>query len=64
MPVLGSVLAMGYRKLCHNGPRFSDRQDWADTAKQCRQEQSDLGLHCLPFRLNLLNTLLFGKTTL
>ena len=28
------------------------------------QEQSDLGPHCLSFCLHLLDTLLYGKTTL
>ena len=27
------------------------------------EEQSDLGLHCLPFGLHLLDTLLYGKIT-
>ena len=27
------------------------------------EEQSDLGLHCLPFRLHLLDALLYGKAT-
>ena len=32
--------------------------------KQCRPEQSDQGLHSLPFRLQLLDTLPYGKATL
>ena len=27
------------------------------------EEQSDLGLHCLPFRLHRLDSLLYGKAT-
>ena len=41
-----------------NDPQFSD--------KQCRPDQTapDQGLHCLQFRLHLLDTLLYGKYTL
>ena len=28
------------------------------------EEQSDQGLHCLPFRLHLLDALLYGRATL
>ena len=28
------------------------------------EEPSDQGLHCLPFRLHVLDTLLYGKATL
>ena len=34
--------------------------------KQCRprsEEQSDQGLHCLPFRLHRLDSLLYGRAT-
>ena len=31
---------------------------------QIREEQSDQGLHCLPFCLHLLDALLYGKATL
>ena len=40
----------------HNDPKFSDRQVWANSA----EEQSDQGLHCLQFRLHLLEALLYG----
>ena len=45
---------------------------WTDRSEQTVQtqirllleEQSDLGLHCLQFRLHLLGALLFGKAIL
>ena len=30
---------------------------------QIREEQSDQGLHCLPFRLHHLDSLLYGRAT-
>ena len=30
---------------------------------QIREEQSDQGLHCLPFRLHGLDSLLYGRAT-
>ena len=50
----------------HNDPKFSDRCAWANSADpdQTAQEQSDIGLHCLQFRLHLLGALLFGKAIL
>ena len=56
-----------------NGPKFSDRQVWANSAdpdKTARgaigllEEQSDQGLHSLQFCLHLLDALLYGKATL
>ena len=46
----------------HNVLKFSDRQVWANSVDL--EEQSDQGLHYLPFRLHLLDTLLYGKATL
>ena len=42
---------------------FSDRYAWANGADpdQTAPEQSDLGLHCLSFRLHRLNSLLYGR---
>ena len=44
-----------------NFPKFSDRQVWANSADPDqtapREEQSDQGLHCLPFPLHLLDAL-------
>ena len=45
---------------------------WTDRSEQTVQtqirllleEQSDQGLHCLPFRLHFLDILLYGKATL
>ena len=39
------------------------RQVWANSVDP-DQEQSDQGLHCLPFGLHLLGALFYGKTTL
>ena len=46
-----------------SGPKFSDGRV---VGKQCRPslEQSDQDLHCLPFHLHLLDTLLYSKTPL
>ena len=41
-----------------NVPKFSDRQIWANRA------DPDQGLHCLPFRLHRLDSLLCGRATL
>ena len=38
-----------------NDPKFSDRYAWANS--------TDQGLHCLPFRLHRLDTLLYGRAT-
>ena len=40
-----------------NDPKFSDRYASANSA------DSDQGLHCLPFRLHRLNSLLYGRAT-
>ena len=48
----------------HNDPKFLDRLVWANSVDPIRlllEEQSDQGLHCLPFQLHLLGALLFGK---
>ena len=44
-----------------NDPKFSDRYAWANSADP--EEQSDQGLHCLPFRLHRLDSLLYGRAT-
>ena len=47
-----------------NDPKFSDRYVWANSADPDQtEEQSDQGLHCLPFRLHRLDSLLYGKAT-
>ena len=43
-----------------NDPKFSDRYAWANSADP---DQSDQGLHCLPFCLHCLDSLLCGKAT-
>ena len=43
--------------------KFLDRQIWANSADP-DQTASDQGLHCLQFRLHLLDALLYAKTTL
>ena len=44
-----------------NDPKFSDRQVWANSVDPDPFEQS---LHLLPFRLHLLDSLLYGRATL
>ena len=53
------VINSNYR----NGPKFSDKQVWANSVDP-DQTASDQGLHCLPFRLHGLDTLLYGRATL
>ena len=45
-----------------NYPKFSDRYAWANNTDP-DQEQSDQGLHCLPFCLHRLDSLLYGTAT-
>ena len=63
------------RRPCHipikkvmyrNYPKFLDRQIWANSVDpdQTAEQQSDQGLHCLPFHLHLFDALLCGKDTL
>ena len=57
-----SYSAFDYR----NDPKFSDRYAWANIADQgqtASREQSDQGLHCLPFRMHRLDSLLYGRAT-
>ena len=47
---------------------FSDSYAWANSVDPDQTaprgaEQSDLGLHCLPFRLHRLDSLLYGTAT-
>ena len=47
-----------------NDSKFSDRYAWANSADPDQtEEQSDQGLHCLPFRLHRLDSLLYGRAT-
>ena len=50
-----------------NGPKFPNRYAWANSADPDqtapREEQSDQGLHCLPFHLHHLDSLLYGRAT-
>ena len=47
-----------------NDPKFSDRYVWANSADPDQtEEQSDQGLHCLPFRLHRLDSLLYSRAT-
>ena len=50
-------------ELYRNDPKFSDRYAWTNSARLVLEEQSDLGLHCLPFRLHRLDSLLYGRAT-
>ena len=50
----------------HYDPRLLDRQvrtNSVDPDQTAPSEQSDQGLHCLPFRLHLLEALLYGNHT-
>ena len=54
----------------HNDPKFSDGYAWANSAdpdqtapRGAVEEQSDQGLHCFPFRLHRLDSLLYGRAT-
>ena len=53
---VGFVMLWLIYQYYHNNPKFSDRQVWAnsvDLDQTVRQEQSDQGLHCLPFHLHI-----------
>ena len=43
-----------------NDPKFSDRYAWANIVDP-DQTAPDQGLHCLPFRLHRLDSLLYGS---
>ena len=45
-----------------NDPKFLDRQVWANSADP--DQTADQHLDCLPFRLHLLNALLYGKAAM
>ena len=56
----------------YNDPKLSDRQVWANKADPDKTaprgavycfQRSSLGLHCLPFRLHRLDSLLYGRAT-
>ena len=54
------------RHIYRNDPKFSVRYAWAnsvdpDQTAPLGEEQSDQGLHCLPFRLHRLDLLLYGE---
>ena len=47
-----------------NNPKFSDRYAWANSAdldQTAPSKQSDQGLHCLPFRLQCSDSLIYGR---
>ena len=46
-----------------NDPKFSDRYAWANSADPDQTAPRDHGLHCLPFRLHRLDSLLYGRAT-
>ena len=46
-----------------NDPKFLDRQVWANSVDP-DQTAPDQGLHCLPFSLHLLDSLLYSKMIL
>ena len=63
---IGTIIYQsGSHKHYRNGPK--DRQALANSADQDQtapREQSDQGLHCLPFYLHLLDKFHFGKKSL
>ena len=48
--------------LRRNDPKISDRYVWANSADP-DETAPDQGLHCLPFRLHRLDSLLYGRAT-
>ena len=44
-----------------NDPKFSDRYAWANSADP--DLTAPRSLHCLPFRLHRLDSLLYGRAT-
>ena len=44
-----------------NDPKFSDRQIWANSADS--DQTADQSIHCVPFRLHCLDSLLYGRAT-
>ena len=57
VPNIGCQAYVGY---C-NDPKFSDKYAWANSADP--DQQSDQVLHCLPFHLHRLDSLVCGKVT-
>ena len=49
------LIGLEKRYYCINDSKFSDRQVWSNSADpdQTAPQQSDQGLHCLPFCLHL-----------
>ena len=64
--ILASMPVLVYRKGdTYNDPKVSDRRAWANSVDPDEtEEQSDQGLHCLPFRLHFLDPLLSNKMML
>ena len=48
-------------KCTRNDPKFSDRYAWAYSAEP--DQTAEQGLHCLPFHLHRLDSLLYGRAT-
>ena len=55
--------AHGHEATYCNDPKISDRYAWANRADPDQTAQSDQCLHCLPFRLHRLDSLLYGRAT-
>ena len=62
LTVLGADNHIWWFQTYRNDPKFSDRYAWANIADP-DQEQSDQGLHCLPFCLHHLDSLLYDRAT-
>ena len=59
------TMVNAHKKMYRNDPKFLDRYAWANSADPdlSAPEQSDQGLHCLPFRLHRLDSSLYGTAT-
>ena len=47
-----------------NDPKSLDKQVFANPDQTGPKDKSDQGLHCLPFPLHYLDTLIYGKSKL
>ena len=64
----GVIFSLGSFMLGNTAMILSFRTDWSEQTVQTQirlllEEQSDQGLHCLPFCLHRLDSLLYGRVT-
>ena len=55
------ITLINYKTKIGNDPKFSNRHAWANSADP--DQTAPQGLHCLPFRLHRLDSLLYGRAT-